>query len=115
MLMHRSQCCSEVNAAQKSMMLRSQSCFTDSFIQGDCSESLISVSRLSYLRFKHSSITILDANQHTLGSIAISGNSTFRSSFNVPEMVFMMTGNQSSQLSYDIVHFAILHDCGHEN
>jgi len=58
-------------------MLRSQSCFTDSFIQEDCSESLISLSRLSYLRFKHSSITILDANQHTLGSIAISGNSTF--------------------------------------
>jgi hypothetical protein len=100
----RSQCCSEVNDAQKSMMLRSQSCFTDSFIQEDCSESLISLSRLSYLRFKHFSITILDANQHMLGGIAISGKSTFRSSFNVPEMVFMMTGNQSSQLSYDIVH-----------
>jgi hypothetical protein len=89
-------------------MLRSQSCFTDSFIQKDCSESLISLSRLSYLRFKHSSITILDANQHTLGSIAISGKSTFRSSYNVPEIVFMMTGNQSSQLSYDIVYLQFL-------
>ena len=68
-------------------MLRSQPCFADSFIQEDCrnSESLISLSRLSYLRFEHSSITILDTNQHTLGSIAISGKSTFGSSFNVPE------------------------------
>jgi hypothetical protein len=66
-------------------MLRSQSCFTDS-LDKDCSESFISLFRLSYLRFEHSSITILDANQRTLGSIAISGKSTFRSSFNVPEM-----------------------------
>jgi hypothetical protein len=90
------------------MLLRSQSCVADSFIQEDCSESLISLSRLSYPRFKHSLITILDANQHTLGSIAISGKSTFISSFNVPEMVFILTGNQSSQLLYDIVHLQFL-------
>jgi hypothetical protein len=77
-------------------MLRSQSCFTDSFIQENYSKSLISLSRFSYLRFKYFSIIILDSNQYILGGIAISRKSIFRSSFNVLEIMFMMTGNQSS-------------------